>query len=62
VTGTFFNEPTVDTLTEVLAGFDERDYDPDRIRAHALTFDVPVFKERLRDFVESRLGARVAAR
>jgi glycosyltransferase involved in cell wall biosynthesis len=53
--GRFFHKPTVDSLAEVLARFDSRDFDSAAVRAHAESYDVPVFKERLRGYVESRL-------
>src|SRR5207302_1910460 len=59
-TGTFFHEPTVDALAEALASFDERRYDPVRLRAHAERFAIPVFKERLAAFVREKLGSRAA--
>jgi glycosyltransferase involved in cell wall biosynthesis len=60
-TGTFFHEPTADALAEVLAKFDERQYDPAHLRAHAERFGIPVFKERLAAFVREKLGDRTAA-
>lgn len=56
VTGTFFHEQTVDSLVEVLATFDERCYDTQSIRNHALEFDTPRFKRRILQFVEAKLN------
>ena len=56
VTGTFFVKQTVDSLTEVLASFDEHTYDPTVIRNHALEFDMPRFKRRILQFVEAKLS------
>jgi glycosyltransferase involved in cell wall biosynthesis len=56
-TGAFFRQPTVDSLAEVLAGFDEKRYDPARCRANAERFDIPVFKEKLAGFVRAKLGS-----
>jgi len=56
-TGAFFREPTVDSLAEVLADFDDTEYDPARCRANAERFDIPVFKERLAAFVRAKLGS-----
>src|SRR5581483_11477862 len=61
-TGTFFHEPSADALAEVLARFDERQYDPAHLRAHAERFGIPVFKERLAAFVREKLGDRAAAK
>ena len=56
VTGTFFREQTVDSLMAVLATFDERCYDTQSIRNHALEFDTPRFKRRILQFVEAKLN------
>ncbi len=56
VTGTFFAEQTVDSLTSTLASFDEHTYDPTVIRNHALEFDMPRFKRRILQFVEAKLS------
>lgn len=56
VTGTFFREQTVDSLLEVLATFDERCYDTQSIRNHALEFDTPRFKRRILQFIEAKLN------
>ncbi|GAC1422664.1 MAG: glycosyltransferase family 4 protein [Ktedonobacteraceae bacterium] len=56
VTGTFFTEQTVDSLTAVLASFNEKTYDPTVIRNHALEFDMPRFKRRILQFVEAKMS------
>lgn len=56
VTGAFFNEQTVESLTEVLAAFDESKYDPETIRNHALEFDKPRFHRRILQFIEAKLS------
>jgi len=56
VTGAFFHEQTAACLAEVLSGFNPRDYEPAAIRAHAMGFDNSVFRTRLRDFVQDRMG------
>lgn len=57
ITGIFFHEQTVESLVEVLAAFDERRYDPRKIREHALDFDKPRFQRRILQFVEAKLSA-----
>lgn len=52
VTGEFFDEPTVDSLAQVMATFDAARYDPAAVRAHALTFDSGVFAAQLTAFVQ----------
>jgi glycosyltransferase involved in cell wall biosynthesis len=52
-TGLFFPEQSVDALVEVLARFDHRDYDPQRIREHVRSrFDLSVFRDRFVSFLE----------
>jgi glycosyltransferase involved in cell wall biosynthesis len=48
-TGIFFHEQTVDALTEALARLDRhaRRFEPKALRAHAETFDRPVFRDRI---------------
>ncbi len=56
VTGTFFYEQTVESLANVLAGFNERRYDPLKIREHALSFDKPRFQRRMLQFIEAKMS------
>jgi glycosyltransferase involved in cell wall biosynthesis len=56
VTGMFFNEQTVKSLADVLTSFDERTYDPQTIRNHALEFDLPHFHRRILQFIEAKMG------
>jgi glycosyltransferase involved in cell wall biosynthesis len=52
ITGELFEEQTVASLADVLAAFDASRYDPQGVRAHAMSFDSDVFKERMAEFVE----------
>jgi glycosyltransferase involved in cell wall biosynthesis len=56
VTGTFFQKQTVESLAEVLESFDERRYDPQTIRNHALEFDKPRFHRRILQFIEAKMS------
>lgn len=56
-TGEFFDEPTPESLAAVLRAFDERRYDPQRLRAHAQAFAPEIFIERLRAIVEQTRAA-----
>lgn len=58
ITGTFFYEQTVDSLARVLASFNERGYDPQTIRNHALEFDLPRFHRRILQFIETKMSER----
>ena len=53
-TGIFFNEPTVESLMEALGRLDSLVVNPERIRAHAKTFDITAFQTRLKTIVEAR--------
>lgn len=57
VTGKFFPEQTVESLSSALANFDESDYDPQAICNHALEFDKPRFHRRILQFIEARMNA-----
>ncbi len=56
-TGEFFREPTPESLAAALSNFDERQYDPIALRAHAETFAPDRFIERLRVIVERTRAA-----
>ncbi len=61
VTGAFFQEQTVESLAEVLANFNERNFDPYAIRNHALEFDTPRFQRRIMQFIEAKLTTEKSA-
>ena len=52
-TGAFFDEPSAESLADVLRTFDPRRYDPQRLRAHAETFSPIRFIDRFRALVEA---------
>ena len=56
VTGAFFHEQTVESLAATLASFDERKFDPQTIRNHALEFDKPRFHRRILQFIEAKMS------
>ena len=56
VTGAFFNAQTVESLTAVLAALDERKYEPETIRNHALEFAKPQFHRRILQFIEAKMS------
>ncbi len=58
ITGVFFYEQTVDSLATALASFDERRYEPETIRSHALEFDMPRFHRRILQFIEAKMNER----
>ena len=56
VTGTFFQKQTPESLIATLASFNERMYDPQTIRNHALEFDKPRFHRRILQFIEAKMS------
>ena len=51
-TGLFFDEPSPESLADVLRTFDPAKFEPQRLRAHAETFGPDRFVERLRAIVD----------
>ena len=54
VTGEFIEEQSWEELADRVIHFDQRRYDPEKIRAHALQFDTEQFKKKLKTFVEDK--------
>jgi len=52
VTGEFFYEQTVESLVSVLKNFDANKYDPQKIRAHVMQYDVKNFQQKIKEIVE----------
>jgi glycosyltransferase involved in cell wall biosynthesis len=61
-TGVFFSEPTVASMADAITRLERMDWDSASIRAHAATFDRPVFDDRIRTFLRSVLPAGRVAR
>jgi glycosyltransferase involved in cell wall biosynthesis len=57
VTGKFIAAQTLESLSSTLVAFDEREYDPQAIRNHALEFDKPRFHRRVLQFIEAKMSA-----
>jgi len=58
-TGIFFDQQSVEAVADVLATFDDRDFNPRAIRRHAEGFDNVVFRERLRCFIKSAMEENI---
>jgi len=54
VTGIFFNEQTVESLSDAIERFEKHTFDPKQIRKHAEEFDVEKFKVKVKDFVKDK--------
>ncbi len=59
VTGTFFYEPNVQSLSAVIRAFNPARYDPAAIRRHAERFDRSLFAQDLRSLVQQKTGLSV---
>ncbi len=55
-TGVFFDEQTVDSLTEALERLERASFDHEWIRRHASSFDASVFCDRMKAFIERKRG------
>ncbi len=51
VTGTFFDEPTADSMADAIGRLERITFNLEQIRAHALTFDTSVFDRRWRELL-----------
>jgi len=51
--GLFFQEATVESLMASLDSFEGMQWQPANIRAHSEKFDIEVFRQRIREFIQS---------
>jgi glycosyltransferase involved in cell wall biosynthesis len=61
VNGLFFAEQTVASLRDAMERFERTDWDPQRIREHAETYDTVVFHKRMLAMISDCLSEDVAA-
>ncbi len=54
-TGVFFNEQTVEAISEVVKNFKSADFNPQEIRVWAEKFSVKNFQEQINDFIKTNL-------
>lgn len=55
LTGKFFDEQTWEALADAVIRFKPEDYNPQAIREHAKKFDVEVFKQKIKNYVEEKM-------
>lgn len=55
-TGLFFGEQKEDSLKKIIAEFENKEWDKEKIRKHAERFDTKIFNNRILDFVERKWG------
>lgn len=58
VTGELFNEQTVESIKNAVRNFDEKKYNIETLRNHALQFDGKIFREKIKKFVEDKYAHR----
>ncbi len=51
ITGEFFDEQTPEALIRAIRTFEPAEYDPEKIRAHAKSFDVQRFQQQILQFI-----------
>lgn len=56
-TGVFFYDQTTEALAEAITKCDSTNFDPARIREHALKFERAIFKEKIRNYIEEKVTA-----
>jgi len=54
ITGVFFDHQHPESLSKAISKFDPDSFDPEKIRAHAETFDESVYKRKIKEFVDSK--------
>jgi glycosyltransferase involved in cell wall biosynthesis len=57
-TGIFFDRQTPQSLIEAIDRFEKMEFDPQKIKAHAASFDREVFERRVGEFLEEKYKAR----
>ncbi|MFB9078107.1 glycosyltransferase [Flavobacterium procerum] len=53
-TGVFFKEQTAEKIKEAILDFETRDFDPSKIREHAVLFSKQRFEKEIKEFVEEK--------
>ncbi len=54
ITGKFFYSQDKDALIEAVQNFNSKDFNAQKIRAHALKFDKETFKKNMREFIDTK--------
>jgi glycosyltransferase involved in cell wall biosynthesis len=58
ITGIFFEEQTHESLIQAIRKFETIKFDKEKIRTHALKFDKAIFKEKMKEFIASKIKER----
>ncbi len=56
LTGELFDEETCEDIKKTVEKFNSSDYDPAKIREHAMKFSKKNFKKNIREFIDKKLG------
>jgi glycosyltransferase involved in cell wall biosynthesis len=61
-TGVFFYEQTIDMLKQAIQKAEVTNFNPHHIREHALRFSRPIYKQKMKDFIESKTRQHILAK
>jgi len=61
-TGMFFDQPTSESMAEAIVAFEQRSWEPGRLRRHAEAFDRQIFIDRIHAFLRRAASSRPAQR
>lgn len=53
-TGIFFQEQTIDSLSKAIEKFEKMQFQPEKIRQHALQYDTKEFQKKINAFIEEK--------
>lgn len=54
-TGVYFKEQTVESLKQAILKFEKMKFDKEEIRKHSLEFDEPVFRNKIKEFINEKV-------
>lgn len=57
-TGLFFKHQNVDSLTEAINRFNEKDFNPAEIQKHSKNFDTDIFKRKIKKFISDKCDSK----
>ncbi|UCB53548.1 MAG: glycosyltransferase, partial [Candidatus Zixiibacteriota bacterium] len=60
-TGIFFRPQTAEALIQAVRRSESARFDPERVREHALRFDKEIFRESIKEFIETKVAEHQAS-
>ncbi len=58
ITGVFFEPQTSEALIKAMESFNPLEFDPSRIREHALKFDRRIFEQKIQTFIHTKYSRK----